>query len=133
MTDGGTINNHPWDIAKVFEIDSQQSKDILNFINKYNEKYNMVSNNCTTFAVDALKSGDVNSPITEHRWTLPEDAKDVVKDGLPKLIPFKDPIAEKLINGLYGYTPADAGEDIREGTGTYLTQNENGIRVFTNK
>ncbi len=126
-------NNHPWDIAKVFEINSQQSKNILNFISKYNEKYNMVDNNCTTFAVNALKSGGINSSTIEHKWILPDDTKDIVIGGLPKLIPFKDQIAEKLINGLYGYTPADAGEDIRGETGIYLTQDKDGIRVFTNR
>ena len=42
------------------------------------KKYNVVTNNCTTFAVDALKSIGINVPTTEKTWTLPDNIEEMI-------------------------------------------------------
>jgi hypothetical protein len=110
----------------------EQYEDIKEFMSGYDKKYNMVNNNCTTFAVKALETGGIISPNTAHEWFLPEETKHIVKENLPKLLPFKDKIADKLMQGLSGYTPADAGEDIRESSGYYLINDDTGVHVIYN-
>ena len=58
----------------------------------------MVSMNCTTFAVEALKVADIDLPTTAHKWTLPD----------------KYSILATLLNiNFRGYTPSDAAEDFK--------------------
>ena len=57
-----------------------QYNSIKEFISEYDEKYNMVNNNCTTFAVQALKAGGITSPITAHDWVLPPETKDCSRE-----------------------------------------------------
>ncbi|MGI6668769.1 MAG: RHS repeat-associated core domain-containing protein [Acetivibrionales bacterium] len=122
----GQINDdseHGWNVAQVFVIDQNQAEKIEKFINNYGKDYNMVSNNCTTFAVDALKSAGIKSPTSAHKWTLPDGAHKLLVDNLPKEIRFKNIVAWWLLNGLKGYSPGDAGEDIRDNTGAIINTN----------
>lgn len=33
--------------------------------------YDVISNNCTTFAVGALEAAGIESPVSEHKWKIP--------------------------------------------------------------
>ncbi len=120
-------NKHPWDVAKVYEVSDDQVAKMEEFMNNYNSKYNMVKNNCTSFAVQTLEAGGITSPTTQHSWVMPAGTNEMVEQNLPKIVPSKGAIAKKLTSGLSGYTPADAGEDIRSGGGSYLTNESDGI------
>lgn len=76
-------------------------------VNDYNKKYNMVNNNCTTFAVKALQSIGIDVPTTEHTWTLPDNINNIA--GVPKWV-----LSLLGAYNLKGYSPADAAMDIKE-------------------
>ncbi|MCX8129196.1 MAG: carboxypeptidase regulatory-like domain-containing protein [Clostridia bacterium] len=113
-------NTSLWDIGKKYKITTEEAEKVYNFMINYNGDYNMVTNNCTTVAVQALQSIGIASPTSQHNWTLPPNTKSIVENGLPKLVPGKGTIADYLLKDLNGYTPADAGEDIRA-TGDFIT------------
>lgn len=106
-------SGHDWNAAVVYEITSDQADKIVNFIEGYGENYNMVSNNCTTFAVGALAAAGIKSPTSEHKWTLPDNTRQMIIDNLPSDKWFKGATADSLIGGLKGYTPADAVQDFK--------------------
>ncbi|MDR1066349.1 MAG: HINT domain-containing protein [Clostridiales bacterium] len=104
---------HDWNAAVVCEIDKEKADEIADFMNNYNEKYNMVSNNCSTVAVKAFKLAGTGSPTSEHKWTLPENSREMIISGLPEGSKFKGLKATIALSGLNGYTPADAVEDFK--------------------
>lgn len=85
-------------IGKTFVISEEQLNKIIEYRDNHKEdKYKIDSNNCTTFAVKALKYANIDVKIYEHNWT---------RDGLS---------LEWLVNNnYYGYSPADACQDIKE-------------------
>ena len=90
-----------------YQITKEEADQLFKFANNYDEKYNMVNNNCTTFSVETLKSIGIDVPTTEHTWTLPDNIDKIT--GYPKW----------LINliggyGIKGYSPADVAMDIKE-------------------
>ena len=98
---------HIYNESITYQITKEEADQLFKFANNYDEKYNMVNNNCTTFSVEALKSIGIDVPATEHTWTLPDNI-DIIT-GYPKW----------LINliggyGIKGYSPADAAMDIKE-------------------
>ncbi|MCL2152620.1 MAG: RHS repeat-associated core domain-containing protein, partial [Oscillospiraceae bacterium] len=95
--------DHSWNIAKVYEITNDQALASLKYMNDFSSDYNMVTNNCTTFAVGALTAAGITSPTSEHNWKL------TVKQ---QLYAWLNGYSTK---GLKGYSPADAGQDIRKG------------------
>ena len=93
--------NHCWDIAKIYEITNDEANKIKDFIDDYNEKYNMVKNNCTTFAVKSLGAAGIFSPTSKYFWKL--------KRGFLGSLSKVGSFAFRL----YGYTPSNAAQDIR--------------------
>ena len=91
---------HEYNEYLTYEITQEQADQLLEFAQNYDEKYNVVTNNCTTFAVDALKSIGINVPTTEKTWTLPDNIEFIIR----------------LLGGydIQDYSPADAAADIAE-------------------
>jgi len=87
----GQINNdgsHDYDISVTITMDNSQFFQVVNYINSWTESgltYDLNSNNCTTFALNALATAGVNLPRTSGTW----------------------------LNG-GGVNPGDLGEDIRK-------------------
>jgi hypothetical protein len=125
-------SEHGWDVAQVFVIDQKQAEKIEKSIYNYEKEYNMVRNNCTTFAVDTLKSAGIKSPTSARIWTLPDGAQKLLVDNLPEEMWFKNIVAWWLLHGLKGYSPADAGEDIRENECAIINTNGTVSPVSTN-
>ncbi|MEO6547895.1 MAG: hypothetical protein ABIN94_07835 [Ferruginibacter sp.] len=86
----GQINNdanHDYDISLTISMDNSQFFQVVNYINLWAESaliYDLNSNNCTTFALNALATAGINLPRTPGSW----------------------------LNG-GGLNPGDLGEDIR--------------------
>lgn len=97
-------SNHKWDIAYVCQTDNVKLGDLNDYASEYLAEYNMVTNNCTTFAVNLMLYFDLDAPIYPQRWQSSE------KGGL------------SLLNVIIymGYSPADAGEDIRVNCPLYI-------------
>jgi len=104
-------STHMWNIAVVYEISERQAMQIANFINGYSQTYNMTIRNCTTFAVEALQAAGIKAPTQEALWTLPTGTKELVQQATSGLK--SESSIDSLISSLVGYSPADAGEDIR--------------------
>lgn len=68
----------------------------------------MVDDNCTTFAVSVLKNFKLNPKIYKHCWQY--------GNGLS--------IQNMIAGTYYGYSPADAGEDIRSNYMNYIYKKE---------
>ena len=106
----GVIKNdkgHEYNEYLTYEITQEQADQLLEFAQNYDEKYNVVTNNCTTFVVDALKSIGINVPTTEKTWTLPDNIEEMI--GCNEFI-------IRLLGGydIQDYSPADAAADIAE-------------------
>lgn len=106
----GEVRNdsgHSYNESITYQITEEQADQLLEFANNYDRKYNMVENNCTTFAVEALQSIGINVPTTEHTWTLPDNIAEIT--GVSEKI-----LGRMKVYELEGYSPADAAMDIRE-------------------
>lgn len=99
--------NHGYNESITYQITGEQADQLVKFVNDYNKKYNMVNNNCTTFAVKALQSIGIDVPTTEHTWTLPDNINNIA--GVPKWV-----LSLLGAYNLKGYSPADAAMDIKE-------------------
>ena len=99
---GKTLNdeNHCWDIAQIYEISNEEADRVEDFINNYSEKYNMVSNNYTTFAVQALEIAGIRSPTSKYFWKLNTGFLGLLSKSV------------SFFPMLYGYTPSNAAQDI---------------------
>jgi len=108
--------NFPWTIAKIYEISDETVIKILPPIKKFNNytfgdyienwscSYNVETNNCTTFAAKIFPYYGISpEPTEEHQWDVPFNLATT-------LIWFN---TWELSLNAYGYSPADAGEDIR--------------------
>lgn len=89
-TDQGQLNDNEssgYNISLTVTVDNAQFFNMLNFVSQGNNpgyQYNLNSNNCTTFALNALHAGSINISTQTGTWP----------------------------NGS-GYNPGDLGEDIR--------------------
>jgi len=89
-TDKGQLNDdeeHNYNISLTIEMDNSKFFMLLDFISHGNDpgyNYDLNSNNCSSFAIRALRSAGINLPFTMGTWP----------------------------NG-GGYNPGDLGEDIR--------------------
>ena len=94
LLDSDMVDQGSWNIAKVYTITQEQAEDSISYIENYDDvhKYDVARRNCTTFVVVVLEDIGIESPTEAHIWTIPIH---------------------------YGYTPGDAGEDIRN-TGEYI-------------
>ena len=131
-----------WNVAKVYEITPDSFELISNYINDIvleEKEYNIETYNCTTVAVEALRSGGLNDeylPIYQHNWTLPENVQKLIKNysAKPKYIPaFAGAAAVKMfMEDNYGYTPSNAAQDLKNASGNVLLQNDNILDIITN-
>ena len=96
-------SNGKWDVAHVYKVDDSKIGTLKEFSSKYNHEYNLMSRNCVNFAVEALEALGEDSKIFKHKWSY--DGWDGIK-----------------VMTYTGYSPADAGEDIRENQSEYLTK-----------
>jgi hypothetical protein len=73
-SDQGQLNDNEssiYDISLTVTVDDGQFFNMLNFVTQGNNSgylYNMNTNNCTTFALDALQAGSVNIPTKTGSW-----------------------------------------------------------------
>lgn len=117
----GTTNNdskHDWNYGKKYKIDKSDYNDILNYINSHkSDNYNVLSYNCSTFAVKALKYADISGDYiipNARKWTIPS--------------PIDSTILAKIRNWT-GYCPADLGADLSNTS--HLAKDNNGnVREF---
>ncbi len=87
----GDNDGHAYNISLTTTVDNGQFFNILNYISQGNSPgyfYNLNTNNCTTFAIQALAAGNVVLPNTKGSWP----------------------------DGGFGDDPGDLGEDIRNMT-----------------
>ena len=94
--------DHKWDIARTFSINTSDVGKLKKYSKDYKHKYNMVSNNCTTFAINTLNHFELSPIISAHRWT------------------YGDGMLNWLAGTYYGFSPADAGQDIRDNYDDYI-------------
>jgi surface antigen len=72
----GQLNNdarHSYDISLSITINSEQFFTILDYIERGNNtgfNYNLNTNNCTTFVINALSQADIYLPSTIGNWTV---------------------------------------------------------------
>ena len=131
-----------WDVAKVYTLNDKQYQTIvqyIDFLEKMPLYYNIETYNCTTFAVDIAKmAGAAGNFITiyQHDWTLPDDTETQLGeyDALPNwLSPWAASVLLNLtVGNFYGYTPADAAEDLKHAEGVVLLKGENWIETIEN-
>jgi Uncharacterized protein containing a von Willebrand factor type A (vWA) domain len=120
-------NSHEWDIARSYQITRDEAARIKNYIDTCDKestttyKYNIADFNCTTFAVEGLKLCDIDVPITKHFWTYSFSV-----DGAIEFL-----AKSGVLTVGYGFTPADAGEDLRD-TGEYVIDGELGVVEYFN-
>jgi hypothetical protein len=73
-SDQGQLNDNEssiYDISLTVTVDDGQFFNMLNFVTQGNNSgylYNMNTNNCTTFALNALQAGSVNIPTKTGSW-----------------------------------------------------------------
>ncbi len=71
----GILNNdqtHTYNISLTLNVSSTDFFNILHYTELGNNPgfyYNLFSNNCTTFAVNALQQGGIALPVTQGTWT----------------------------------------------------------------
>jgi hypothetical protein len=103
ITSQGSLNDdetHPYNISGSFTIDNAQFFNILNFVSQGNNPgylYNLNTNNCTTFAINAVVQAGINLPRTIGTWL-----------------------------GGAGNDPGDLGEDLRKNDIPGMTLNLSG-------
>ena len=102
-----------WNAAIIYEITDAQAHAIKEYIENFDDvQFNLIFNNCTTFAVNALAAAGLPPPTEKHYWTLPSRAE--VFESLPDFVPFKEKFVNELMSRIYhGYTPADAVQDFK--------------------
>ena len=91
---------HSYNISGSFSVNNAQFFNILNFVSQGNTPgylYNLNTNNCTTFVINAMGQAGITLPRTIGTWY----------DGS-------------------GDDPGDLGEDIRKNNITGMTVNPNG-------
>jgi hypothetical protein len=82
----GDDDGHPYDISLTITVDNGQFFNILNYISESGSTpYNLNTDNCTTFAIQACLAGNIELPNTKASWP----------------------------DGGFGNDPGDLGEDFR--------------------
>lgn len=100
----GTDKGKPWHVAYTVPVTNDKIGQINEFAKNYKKKYNIISNNCTTYAVDLLQALGKPLNISQHTWSNDNSN-----------------IFEKIfLSTCTGYTPADAGQDIRSNYQDYI-------------
>jgi len=90
-------------VAKTFVIDEAQLELLKAYKEEHSDtEYHIAEFNCTTFATEALKEIGLDLRVYEHHWT------------------HDDPLYAEIAKTYYGYSPADAAEDIKENYDEYV-------------
>ena len=103
----GTVSDdtgHKYHAKKTYYITKSQYDKISTYISDNSSSdYNIVSYNCTTFAVKALEAGNINDTgIKERTWQVPKSFdKKIGKENVDKARKFK------------GYYPGAAGQQLK--------------------
>lgn len=140
---GKMINDRSstWNVARVFELNGEQYNYVSAFLSEaeaHAPNCNIRSYNCTTFAIEGLNKARINSykiGIYEHNWTLPDDLYDQLKgySARGRVPTWLATAAVKSMGRFYGYTPADAAQDLKCSEGTTLLQYDStGVKVIQN-
>ena len=114
---------HDWNAAIVYEISFEQANEIKAYVDNFNyDNFNLIFNNCTTFAVNALLAAGISPSTREHNWTLP--SREEIISAMPFYIFNKEMLAGELLSRIYcGYTPADAVQDFKSDENCILKYN----------
>ena len=132
----------PWNVARVFELNSDQYNDLSAFLasaESSTPNYNIRDYNCTTFAVEGLKKAGINSyriGIYEHSWTLPDNLYEQLKgySARGKIPTWIATATVRTMGRFDGYTPADAAQDLKGSEGTTLLQYDStGVKTIQNQ
>ena len=75
--------------------------------------------------------------IRKHDWTLPDNMSEQLKDykALPKYLSpeFAAWLVNNTMGNFYGYTPADAAQDLKTSEGTVLLKYNGVVETINNK
>ena len=132
-----------WNVAKIYTITDEQYSAISEYISKVkseNKAYNIETNNCTTFAVNVSKIAGAASgnfmTIREHKWSLPSNMEEQLANYSalpswlsPNIAAF---VIKNTMGNFYGYTPADAAQDLKSAEGVVLLKYDGSIKTITN-
>ena len=134
--------NEKWNVAKVYELSETQYNALNAYISQTIQKqpsYNIETYNCTNFAVGAVLSGGASGlymPIKRHNWTLPSDMKEQLSNyaALPNWLPVSIgvTILQNTMGNFFGYTPADAAQDLKKSEGKTLLNYDGSIKTIEN-
>ena len=106
----GQLNNdqnHYYNVSGTFTVDNGQFYNILNFISMASTgTYNLNTNNCTTFVINALTEAGIELPNTKGTWPggAGDDPGDLGQD-LKNTI-----IAGMVLNTTGGHSQGNAGQ-----------------------
>jgi len=106
----GELNDdqsHYYNISGTFTVDNGQFFNILNFVSSTSTAtYNLNTNNCTTFAINAMTEAGINLPVTIGTWPggAGDDPGDLGQDMKNTSIP------SMTLNVTPGYSQANAGQ-----------------------
>lgn len=105
VNDGG----HEWTQQITYVLDDVVAKNVQKYMTeKTVPDYNMVDFNCTTWAVYGVAGAALKNPPTVRTfWTLPSAVTEQLRSYN---IPWYTEMLLRI--RLFGYTPADAGQDI---------------------
>ena len=132
-----------WNVAKVYTLSDKQYSYISDYIeslDSYKWNYNIETYNCTTFAVNTVRlqgaaAGNFMT-VREHDWTLPKDIVEQLKNHKSVPNEFTASLFASILvlamDGFYGYTPADAAQDLINAEGTVLLKSGGVIKTITN-
>lgn len=98
--------NHYYNVSGTFTLDNGQFFNILNFISSMSTStYNLNTNNCTTFAINAMTEAGITLPATTGTWPggAGDDPGDLGQDMKNTSIPGMN------LNTTAGYSPNNAG------------------------
>jgi hypothetical protein len=99
--------NHYYNISGTFTVDNGQFFNILNYISSASTStYNLNTNNCTTFAINAMTEAGINLPATTGTWPggAGDDPGDLGQDMKNTNIP------GMKLNSTAGYSPTNVGQ-----------------------
>ncbi len=99
--------NHYYNVSGTFTLDNGQFFNILNFISSMSTAtYNLNTNNCTTFAINAMTETGITLPATTGTWPggAGDDPGDLGQDMKNTSIPGMN------LNTTPAYSPNNAGQ-----------------------
>ncbi|HET6256657.1 MAG TPA: hypothetical protein VFE32_21460 [Puia sp.] len=99
--------NHYYNVSGTFTVDNAQFFNILNFVTSTSTAtYNLNTNNCTTFAINAMTEGGITLPATIGTWPggAGDDPGDLGQDMKNTSVP------GMTLNITPGYSQPNAGQ-----------------------